>query len=117
MGRRGYINIAEEQAYKSVQNFRHGAVLVKDGKILSKGHNKPIASDKPGQHSVHAEVNAIKNSGKSCENAILYVVRVNNNSGLANSKPCKHCLHFMKVMKVQRVFYSSDCGIENFYLQ
>ena len=115
MGRRAYIDMAEDQANKSVQNFRHGAVLVKDGKIISKGYNKPITPDRPGQHSIHAEVNAIKNSGKSCENAILYVVRVNT-CGLANSKPCKHCLNFMKIMKVQRVFYSSDDGIENFYL-
>ena len=117
MGRQRYLSIAEEEAHKSAQNFKHGAVVVnKDGKIISTGHNKPMVYGRPGTHSIHAEVDALKNSIQPCEHSKMYVVRINT-CGLANSKPCQKCQAFMKHMKVQRVIYTTDEGfIESLYM-
>ena len=119
MGKTMYLQAAEHEAYKSTQNFRHGAVVVKDGKIIGYGHNnvsKTSHNSSLALHSTHAEVDALKNSGVNCENAKLFVVRVTKECGMANSTPCARCRAYMKHRKISRVFYSSELGIESFYI-
>lgn len=100
--------------------FRHGAVLVRHGAIMSAGLNK----DKPcsfggrfrpkemGDATVHAELAAILNVPRSqTENSDIYVVRVGaNNEDLRNSKPCRMCQAALKFVGVKRIFYSTENG-------
>lgn len=99
--------------------FRHGAVLVKHGSIMSAGLNK----DRPttfgsrfrpkslGEATVHAELSAILNVPRSqTENADLYVVRVGANNELRYSKPCVMCQSAMRFVGIKRVHYSSHDG-------
>lgn len=101
--------------------FRHGAVLVRHGSVMSVGLNK----DKPcsfgnrfrpkdmGEATVHAELAAILNVPRSqTEGADLYVVRVGSLDDLRNSKPCRMCQAALKFVGVKRVFYSA--GDESF---
>ena len=101
------LDIAQQEAQKSGQNFRHGAVLVKNGKIVSAGHNR--VTSRPGSHvySTHAEMAAIKHCSERTSDAHLYVVRVRKCGALADSKPCPRCQKFMKMHGIQRVFYST----------
>ena len=50
-----------------------GAVIVKDGKIISEGYHKKF-----GEH--HAEINAINNAKKPIDGATIYL----------NLEPCSH---------------------------
>ena len=50
-----------------------GAVVVKDGRIVGRGHTQP-----PGGH--HAEVMALRDAGTSANHGILYVTM----------DPCRH---------------------------
>jgi cytidine deaminase len=104
---------AQEEAMKSMHEFRHGAVLVKDGKIIGSGRNRyscsiPIGENTRGRSSVHAEEAAIRHT-KNCGNARMYVVRVAS-YGLANSKPCIRCQNLMKNFKIEKVIYSTKTG-------
>ena len=40
----------------------------------------------------------------------VLVVRFDNAGNMKMSKPCKHCITYMKFMGVKRVMYSTDDG-------
>jgi len=65
--------LAERGRGKCSPNPFVGAVIVKDGKIVGKGFTQPYGKD-------HAEVQAIKDAGKKCRNAEMYVTL----------EPCAH---------------------------
>ena len=114
MGRRQFVDQCMEEAEKSDIGFRHGAVIIKNNKIVSRGYNK-YTSHKPHHlRTVHAEMNAIKNAKTDIENATLYVIRLSNLSenGLGPSCPCNKCQKFMKLHKIQKVIYSTPDGFD-----
>ena len=99
--------------------FRHGAVLVKHGAVLSAGLNKDKSCSfgerfRPkdlGEATLHAELAAILNvPRKQTENADVYVVRVGALGDLRSSKPCPMCQATLRFVGVKRVFYSCDDG-------
>tara|TARA_B100001996_G_C18622511_1_gene578316 strand:- start:456 stop:803 length:348 start_codon:yes stop_codon:yes gene_type:complete len=111
-----FFDIAVEEAERSVQRFKHGAVIVKGGKIVSTGFNKVSRKCPSHMFSVHAEVSAIKHSKVGLCESHVYVVRLNT-SGLAESKPCENCQKFMKMHGVSRCFYSNSNGrYESLYI-
>jgi deoxycytidylate deaminase len=57
-----FIRLASEQASKSTMYFRHGAVVVKGGKVMALGFNKPSQIELDQKHyccSVHSELEAM----------------------------------------------------------
>jgi diaminohydroxyphosphoribosylaminopyrimidine deaminase/5-amino-6-(5-phosphoribosylamino)uracil reductase len=74
---KGFIRRCFELAANGIGNVSPnplvGAVIVKDGKILSEGYHREFGS-------MHAEVDAIVNAGESVQNATLY----------CNLEPCCH---------------------------
>lgn len=96
---------ALENAKQSTMNHRHGAVVVKNGKILSSGHNR-IRARWP---SIHAEMDALLSlSPKDRRGATVYVARVSASGGIRNSKPCLMCERCMRKWGVSRVVWSFD---------
>ena len=107
--KRAFLEMAVNEAERSYQNFKHGAILVKGGKVISTGHNKVSTRCPAHMYSIHAESAAIKNCTEktgSLSNTHVYVVRINK-TGLAGSLPCAKCQRFMKIHGVSRVFYST----------
>lgn len=115
-----FILKAIEEAKRSSQNFKHGAILVKNKKVIAVGHNRVTKRCPSHMYSVHAEMAAIQQSNNkpsSIQNAHIYVVRINN-CGLADSKPCCLCQQFMKIHGISRVFYSTgiDYDLASLYI-
>lgn len=114
MGRQQFIKVCVEEAEKSDIHFQHGAVLIKNNKIIARGFNK-YSSHKPHHlRTIHAEMNAIRNAGKNCENATMYVIRLSQltDDGLGSSCPCAKCSKYMKLHKISKVVYSTGEGLE-----
>ncbi len=40
----------------------------------------------------------------------MYVIRVNKNNELLNSKPCKSCIDVMRMFGIKNIYYSTDKG-------
>lgn len=107
---KNYIINAARQAEKSPMSCKHGAVIVKNGKIISKGHNINYSKMKHGKYSLHAEVSAIVNcyNKELLKGSKMYVVRVNNQGWFKISKPCPHCASCVKKYNISTVYYSTE---------
>lgn len=113
-----YMDEAIKEAYEGIKN-KHGgpfgSVIVKDGKIIGRGHNKVLINKDP---TCHGEVEAIKNA---CQNlnthdltgAIIYTT----------AAPCPMCMGAILWANIKKVFYgcrvndTADIGFrdEEFY--
>lgn len=108
-----YLSVARYLAEKSVSNKRHGAVIVKGGRVVGTGFNK----DRNNPHivspehiksdcSYHAEELAIREAGDNIKGATIYVARVNNQGEDRNSKPCPKCHNLIEGSRIKRVVYT-----------
>lgn len=110
-----YVDKALECAEKSTaRDFKHGAVCVVNGRILSYGIN---CTQNPHmircgnvfvtyQSSIHAEVDAIRKlpDHVNMRKVRLIVVR----TGMKMSKPCELCEVVLKALGINKVYYSCD---------
>jgi len=93
--------MAIELAYDNVIE-RHGrpfgAVLVKDGAVLSTGVNDIVATNDP---SMHAEMQAIRAAA-----AKLNSPRLDGCAMYASGHPCPMCLSAMHMIGISQVYYA-----------
>lgn len=61
----------------------------------------------------HAEVNCIKkiNKKKSFKGEINIIVIRSNGTNLLNSKPCIHCINYIKKYNISNIYYSIENNI------
>lgn len=109
------VEIAAQSEHKQ---FRHGAVLFRNSRILNCSSNQ-IRYTKFARRfvsgldfaNVHAEIGAILNQSR--ENLVgsdILVVRTNKSGEFANSKPCPMCASAMKHVGIRRVWFSNENG-------
>lgn len=93
----------EQSKYNLKNNYQaggpFGAVIVKDGKIISEGHNTVVESC---DATAHAEINAIRIASKKLkthdlEGCILYT----------NAEPCPMCLSAIIWANIKEVYYAN----------
>ena len=96
-----YMEIALKEAQKAVilDEVPVGAVIVKDGIILAKGHNLREKSNDP---TSHAEINAIRKACKKLnswrlEGATIYVT----------VEPCSMCAGTILQSRISRLVYGT----------
>ena len=97
-----YMRMAIEQAQLAAQSGEVpvGAVIVKDGQVISKAFNKPIANHDP---SAHAEMLALREAALSEEN-----YRIPGTTLYVTLEPCAMCSGAMLHARVGRVVYGAQ---------
>lgn len=104
---------AVDLAFTSTHRFKHGAVLVKGGRVISRATNKSRVHDSWVKFQdrencgVHAEAAALSRVGNSAKGAVMYVARVNPHGNPANSKPCPNCHKALVDAGVSKVVYTT----------
>ena len=110
---KAYMNVARYLATKSDLRHRHGAVVVKSGRVLGMGYNK--ARNAPhvvmeGRHRLdcgyHAEYVAIRDAGEKARGATIFVARVNKNGDDLLSKPCDNCQKLIVESGIKSVIFT-----------
>lgn len=98
-------------ASTSDRNQKHGAIVVKNGRVLGHGVNR--ARNLPSDWidadiiSVHAEVAAMARvNPDSLRGATVYVARQGKCETHMLSRPCKRCYNALKAAGVKRVIYT-----------
>ena len=96
-----YMRMAIEQAQLAAQSGEVpvGAVLVKDGQVISKAFNKPIANHDP---SAHAEMLALRDAALAEEN-----YRIPGSTLYVTLEPCAMCSGAMLHARIGRVVYGA----------
>ena len=109
---RRYLNLALNVAMSSSERMKHGAVIVKGGRVLSVGINKfrnhpaIIESDMiKTSCSVHAEIDALRKI-KDARGATIYVARVNKGGLERLSRPCDHCYNAIDRAGISKIIYT-----------
>ena len=99
---RKFLQMAIDESRFSIEHGSSpfGAVIVKDGKIISKAHNSVVFSN---DATAHAEVNAIRMAGKvlntfDLTGCILYT----------SCEPCPMCLNAAKWANIEKIYFAAD---------
>jgi len=92
--------IAEAKLGLSEGGIPIGSVLVKNGKIIGRGHNKRIQESNP---LIHAEIDCLMNAGRigSYKDTILY----------STLMPCYLCAGAVVQFKIKKVIAGENYGI------
>ena len=93
------IAIIEANLAKSEDEVPVGAVLVKNGQLISQGHNQPISTNDP---TAHAEIQVIRNAGKKQKN-----YRLVGTTLYVTLEPCAMCLGAMMHARIDRIFFGA----------
>lgn len=103
-----YLDMALAIAKTSKCRYRHGCVVVSNGRIIATATNKKIAD--PTTHwrrsHVHAEAAAALAAGTRVKGALVYVARAAADGSAAYSKPCKKCESYLERLGVSRVVWT-----------
>jgi guanine deaminase len=99
-GQKEYLIMAIEEAFRAIRQREggpFGAVVVKDGVVLGRGHNTVLKSHDP---TAHAEINAIRDACFKLKEhhltgAVVY----------SNFEPCPMCLSAIYWANIREVFY------------
>ena len=106
-----FLNKAYKLSKRStLSRFGHGAVLVKDGKIISEGWSHLSDMRLTEYISIHAEVHALfRANRKDLMASTIYVVAHSKKSfNRSKAKPCRQCAAFLFDCGVKEIVYSVD---------
>lgn len=76
-----------------------GAVVARDGKIIGRGFNRPVATSDP---SAHAEIVALRNAGRKAAN-----YRLTGCDLYVTVEPCAMCLGAAVQARVRKIVYGA----------
>eukprot|EP00466_Bigelowiella_natans_P016459 jgi/Bigna1/132831/aug1.19_g7539 len=97
----GFMMMAYGEAAKSPLHNQHGAVIVKNGEVIAKGHNRIPCFTQKASYTRHAEEVALRSCPPhQLRDADLYVVRKgrveDGYPDIQISKPCQACSRLIK---------------------
>lgn len=110
------LKLAEKKALQSTfMRARHGAVIIKGGRVLSTGINKTKRNKNAARNqyeSIHAEEAAIINllrqpdGLKHLAGSTIFITRVLKNGTTANSAPCSSCAKLIQSVGIRKVIHT-----------
>jgi len=77
-----------------------GAVIVKDGQLITRAHNQPISTN---DATAHAEIQLLRAAGKLQKN-----YRLINTTIYVTLEPCAMCLGAMMHARIKRMVYGAS---------
>lgn len=106
-------------ACNSTCRHRHGALVVKSGRVVGQGYNRVINNpmlfpddmfnDHKEHISIHAEVAALNQvSPEVAHGAVLYVARTRSCGAPGMSRPCPRCQEAIEKAGIKKVVYSDS---------
>ena len=99
-----YMQMAIEEAREGIRNGHggpFGAVIVKDGVVIGKGHNHVVINNDP---TCHGEVDAIRNACKNLNSFDLKGAEI-----YTTGEPCPMCLGAILWSNIEKIYYG--CSI------
>lgn len=101
-----YMKVAIESAREGIQNNHggpFGSVIVKDGDIISVGHNRVVENNDP---TCHGEIDAIRSACKKLNTFDLSGCEL-----YTTSQPCPMCECAIRWANIDKVYYG--CSVQD----
>lgn len=98
-----FMQMAIREAQKGINNNHggpFGAVIVKDGKVVAKGHNQVVKNNDP---TLHGEVDAIRKACKKLDTFDLTGCEL-----YTTAEPCPMCLGAILWANISKVYYGCN---------
>lgn len=98
-----FMQIAIREAQKGINNNHggpFGSVIVKDGKVVAKGHNQVVKNNDP---TLHGEVDAIRKACKKLDTFDLTGCEL-----YTTAEPCPMCLGAILWANISKVYYGCN---------
>jgi deoxycytidylate deaminase len=93
----------------SIGKHKTGAVIVRNGRIISNGWSHVPHYKLRSKRSLHAEIHALARARHlNLNNTDIYVVTIAQSGSLVNAKPCLDCAIALKAAGVVTAFYSHN---------
>lgn len=114
------MDVSLKQASKSTFKYKVGAVITRNGRIISVGTNRTNRYSKyignkfrKCNDSLHAEADAIMKLLKESKlarlaGADIHVSRIKKDGTVGMAKPCLHCSALIEAVGIRRVYYTTD---------
>jgi guanine deaminase len=102
MDHESFLKMAVEEAFRGLragEGGPFGAIIVRDGKIIGKGHNTVLKSNDP---TAHAEVNAIRHACRRLQSHHLSGAAI-----YSNFEPCPMCLAAIYWADIRSLYFSN----------
>jgi len=96
-------------------DFRHGAAIIKNSKIIAVGHNYADGRNLGNEmiYTIHAEIDAINHTNIRALRGATMVLCAEQHKGYAKcSRPCPNCFQIMRKLGFKQVIYSTPDGWE-----
>jgi len=96
-----WMSFALQQAIKAEKEGEVpvGAILVKEGRLISAAYNQPISTN---DATAHAEIQLLRDAGKKLKN-----YRLNETSLYVTLEPCAMCLGAIMHARIKRVIFGA----------
>ena len=98
-----FLRIAIDQALEGIRSGHggpFGCVIVKDGEIIDKGHNRVLVDNDP---TAHGEITAIRNACST-----LGTIDLSGCTLYTSSEPCPMCKAAISWAKIGRVVFAAS---------
>ena len=97
-----WMKIAIDEAHLAMDKneIPVGAVLIKENKLISQAHNRPIINSDP---TAHAEIEVLRMAGKKLRN-----YRIPQSTLYVTLEPCAMCLGAMIHARIDRVVFGAS---------
>lgn len=126
MGKVEPIRLAIQLAHKGIGKFRLGAVLVRDGEVVSVGSNR-MGKPHPRMRrkseelgwpvGIHAEVAACLGVDPAVlHGSQVFVARVRRDGSAAPARPCQFCHRFLQGVGVTHAHFTTNDGVQTIQL-
>lgn len=115
-----WFDLARLESLKTNFRSRVGAVLVRKGRAVAVGRNKPhkthpILRKYDPYKTLHAEIDACIGTNRDLIiGSDIYVYRELKDGTLAMARPCEMCRQVLEDLGIKRVFYTTEKGYEIF---
>ncbi len=105
----------KEIARTSLVSYKHGACLLKGGKVYAFGKNRYFdrvyVKRANIKFTIHAEIDTIMQMPKhELKGMDILIIRVRANGSLGDSRPCNTCVEKLKKAGIRRAYYSTQDG-------
>jgi deoxycytidylate deaminase len=109
------IKQAVKVASSSKYRWKHGAVVVRGGRVVGFAPNKfrntpEVDADNVTDHAEAAVIRELLKNYSDLRNGVIYIARISNAGETRMSRPCPNCMKLIVDAGIKEICYTNEVG-------